>query len=416
MQVLGDDARIDLGRPFNALLLENDKQRADALLALLVRLTTAEVRVVRMDGGTRHSLETLEHILAQAAGSDAEAFTGDDARSIVRAIAKRQGHEKGVMLLIKQAETVPPTMLRALQAAAPYFVHDGDPTLRVTFVGRPAFLALLDGPGLAPLRQALGFQESPQAPEPEAADIFVEPTTAARPQASFPKSFGANEPTERVGATHDAKAARLRTLAGAVAELTPRPLPVPQRATGLHHVGDGVARREPTLAQLTAALFEPSALENAAEDAAQLAIAPAPALPRRRSPLRLVLTLGGVAIGTAAVYFGLHTLFYRDVPARSFVIMDPPPALPSSPPVPSIPASSTPAAPVADAPSSTASAAPLSAEPAAQLRRDFDVFLTNSGRNVAAMSQAQRDALFAEYLEWRSHNVPAAKIPGATPG
>lgn len=412
MQALGDDARIDLGRPFNALLLENDKQRADALLALLVRLTTAEVRVVRMDGGTRHSLETLEHILAQAAGSDAEASTGDDARSIVRAIAKRQGHEKGVMLLIKQAETVPPTMLRALQAVAPYFVHDEDPTLRVTFVGRPAFLALLDGPGLAPLRQALGFQESLQAPEPEAADIFIEPTTAARPRASFPKSFGANEPTERVGATHDAKAARLRTLAGAFAEPTPGPLPVPKKATGLHHVGDGVDRREPTLAQLTAALFEPSALENAA----QLAIAPAPALPRRRAPLRLVLTLGALAIGTAAVYFGLHSLFYRDVPARSFVIMDPPPALPSSPPIPSIPASSTPAAPVADAPSSTASAAPVSPEPAGQLRRDFDVFLTNSGRNVAAMSQAQRDALFAEYLEWRSHNVPAAKIPGATPG
>ncbi len=417
METLGDDAPIDLGRPFNTLLLENDKQRADALLALLVRLTIAEVRVVRMDGGTRRSLETLEHSLTQAAGPDAEACAGDAARSIVHAIAKRHGHEKGVMLLIKQAEIVHPTTLRALQALAPYFVHDGGPTLRVTFVGRPAFLALLDGPGLTPLRQALGFQDSLQAPEPGAADTFVEPAATARPRASFPKRFGANEATAWVEATHDAKAARLKTLVGAFGDWTPRPLTEPQRATGSNGVGDGVDCREPTLAQLSAALLEPSAPEEVTEEAAQPALASAHALPRRRPTLRLVLTLGAVAIAAQAAYFGLHALFYRDVPARSSVsVAALPPALPSPQPIPSIPYPSTPASPMADVPPSTGSAAPLAAEPPAQLRRDFDAFLANSGRNVAAMSDAQRDALFAEYLKWRSQNVPAAKLPGAMPG
>ena len=412
MQAFDTQAEADISRPFNALLLENDQQRADALLALLVRLAAADVRVIRMGGGAYRSRETLEHVLTQAAGPDDEAFSGDNARMIVRAIAKRQGHEKGVMLLIKQAETVHPKMLRALQAMAPYFVQDGEPTLQVTFVGRPRFLALLDEPGLTPLRQAL---------EQEAADAFVEPTVAATPQVPLPESSGANDLPERVNAPPTVGAARpLKTPAGASAELPRRSAAAPIRAAGSSRVSDGVGRLEPTLAWQSVPLVEPSAAEPAA--------APARTLRRRRVPLRPVLMLVAILIAAEAAYSGLHLLFYRDVPARSVVSMAnpaaPPPVLPSTPPAPSIPAPSTPAPPVAEAPAPPAaldaaphgtatrpiaSAAPPAAEPSAQLRQDFDAFLANSGRSVAVLSEAQRGLLFTEYLEWRSRNVQESK-------
>lgn len=425
MQTLGTQAETDLSRPFNALLLEDDQQRADALLALLVRLAAADVRVIRMGGGTRRPRETLEQILTQAAGSDAEAFSVENARLIVRAIVKRQGHEKGVVLLIKQAETVHPTMLRALQAMAPFFVQDGEPTLQVTFVGRPTFLAVLNEPDLTPLRQALGYQGSPQALKQKAADILVEPT-AVRPHV-LSKSSRANDLPERVEAARVSSASQpSKAPDGISSELAPR-APAPRlKATGSSRVTDGLGRREPTLEQRPVPVAEPSAAEPA--------VASAYTRRRRRVPLRLMLMLAAVVIAAEAAYFGLHLLFYRDVPARSVVSMvspaAPPPALPSPPPASSIPAPSTPAPPVAEAPPpsparnaaphgtatpSVTSATPLSAEPSTQLRQDFDAFLASSGRNVAALSEAQRGALFTEYLEWRSQNAPASKAPGAKP-
>ncbi len=431
MQGFGILGGIDVRRPFNALLLEEDQERADALRALLAGLSAAKVRVIRMGDGSRRSHGTLEHILIQAAGPGGEVFSGDNARLIVGAITKQQGHEKGVMLLIRQAETVHPKMLRALQAMAPYFVLDGEPTLQVTFVGRPTFLALLDGPGMMPLREALGFQGNPQMLEAKAANSFIGPTAAARPRILFPRLSGANHLPERVEAACISSAAQpLRATAGASGELTLPSPATPPRAAGSHCADDGVGRREPTLLQPSAPLVEPSAAKPAA--------ASARALQRGRILLRLVLVLAALVIAAGAAYVGLRRVFYRHVPARSALsVMTPATPLPasSSPPVPPIPLPSTPAPPLAGllapspAPSSMApplalhgtatpsitSAAPLKAEQSARIRQDFDAFLANSGRNAATLLEAQRGTLFDEYLEWRSQNASASAALDAAP-
>ncbi len=192
MRGLGILGGTGVRRPFSALLLDDDQDRAEALRALLVELSAAEVRVIRMGGVSRRTPGTLEQILIQAAGPRDEALSGDKARLIVGAITKQQEHETGIMLLIRQAETVHPKMLRVLQAMAPYFTQDGELTLQVTFVGRPTFLALLDGPGMVPLREALGFQGRPQVLQARAANSLAGPTAPARPRVLFPRSSGAN--------------------------------------------------------------------------------------------------------------------------------------------------------------------------------------------------------------------------------
>ncbi len=147
-------------RPFTALLQDDDHLRDIELARLLSKLTRPDVRVVRMGNSMRSRL-MLEHILIQVAGPDGRMPLEDGARRIVRTIAERQGRETRVVLLITQAETLHSKTLRLLQAMQPYFAENGQPTLQVVFVGRQAFRALLDGRGMAPLQDALGFQ--PQA-------------------------------------------------------------------------------------------------------------------------------------------------------------------------------------------------------------------------------------------------------------
>jgi len=157
------------GRPFTALLLEDDFKRASALSVLLSGLARSNVRVVRMGSSVRSRL-TLEHILLQATDSDGSSALSDNTRRIVRTIAERQGQEMSVALLIMQAETLHSRTLRLLQDMAPYFAEDAAPTLQVVFVGRPTFRDLLHGRDMAPLRQALGFPAYAKLPEPPVDD------------------------------------------------------------------------------------------------------------------------------------------------------------------------------------------------------------------------------------------------------
>lgn len=196
-------------RPFTALLLEDDRQRADALSTLLSGLAKPRVRVVRMGSSVRSRL-TLERVMLQATGQEGSAFLADNARRIARTIAERHRHETSVVLLITQAETLHSKTLRLLQAMAPYFAEHGAPTLQVVFVGRPAFRSLLDGRGMTPLREALGLPASiefsqsssddtpsassavngqPERPEPAPATPpapFLEPGGAASASVSVP--------------------------------------------------------------------------------------------------------------------------------------------------------------------------------------------------------------------------------------
>lgn len=144
LQIEAARAASSVGPAFVALLLEDERSRADAVSALLSQLAGPETRVVRVDAQLR-SLLTLDRPTDRAADA------------VARVLAERQGREAQVVLLIEQAEALPYGTLLSLQAMAPYFVRAGRPALRVAFVGRPTFRALVAAEELAPLRQALGF-------------------------------------------------------------------------------------------------------------------------------------------------------------------------------------------------------------------------------------------------------------------
>jgi hypothetical protein len=405
--------RIDARRPFTALLLEDDQERAAAVSALLSRLARPEVRVIRMGGPSPRSRPTLERILIQVAGLDGKVLSGDNAHLIVRAVAKRQRQEERVVLLIEQAHTLHPKMLHALQAMGPHLTQDGEPTLQVTFVGRPAFRARLDGEDMASLREALGFQTNPPTPGPQTASPFAEPDVAARQRVVFPDPCCADSLPERGASAHIPNAARpLEAKAGAPGELdVPSAAALPRSAKPADGRG-GPGHREPMRAQLSAPLLTPSA--------AELSKAPVRTLQRGGILLRLMLMPATVAIMTGAAYTGLHRLFYRDVPARPVASVvtpvAPQAASSATAPAPSIPVPSTPTPPPALQDKTAPSAAPAlppPAAPSARLRQDFDDFLANSRRNGATLSEAQRSVLFGEYLDWRSQNNLAASTPSA---
>ncbi len=406
---------IDTRRPFTALLLEDDQERPAAVSALLSRLAGPDVRVIRMGGPSPRSRPALERVLVQAAGLDGKALTGNSARRIVRAVAKRQGQEKRVVLLIEQAHMLHPKMLHALQAMAPHFTQDGEPTLQVIFVGRPVFQAWLAGEDMASLREALGFPANPPAPGPQTASPFAEPDVAARQRVVFPDPCGADDVPERGASAPIPNAARpQKARAGAPGALdVPSAAALPRTAKPADGRG-GAGQREPMRAQLSAPLSEPGA--------AKPSKAPVRA-PRRGSILlRLVLIPATVAGVAGAAYTGLHRLFYRDVPARTVAIVVTP-AVPqaavSSPaPAPSIPVPSmpTPSPEVEDKTVPLAAPAlPPPTAPSARLRQDFDDFLANSSRKGAALSEAERGVLFGEYLDWRSRNNRPAPTPGTVP-
>ncbi len=258
------------GRPFTAVLVNDDQERAKVLSALLSSLAEPGVRVIRMGGPSRSHM-LLERILAPITGADGSPHSADNARLIARTIAERQGQETLIVLLIMHAERLQPGVLRSLQAMAPYFEQAGHPTLRVAFIGRPAFRALLDGEDLAPLRAALGTDaESPRQGEPAR-------TQSARPVVDAP-GLASN----------------------ALGRPFPATLPREMTAEG----GGAMHLRQ--------------------------AMALSPARQRGRSILRSLLAAVILMAGCGAAYLGLHRMFYREVPARP-AMSAAPPAVPIAP-------------------------------------------------------------------------------------
>ena len=262
--------RLD-GRPFTALLQDDDQQRDIALARLLSELARSDVRVVRMGNSMRSRL-MLEHILIRVSGTDGGISQEEAARRIARTIAERQGRETRVVLLITQAETLHSKTLRLLQAMQPFFAESGAPTLQVVFAGRPAFQALLDGHGMAPLREALGFQPQAEAMQSATPDSVPAPEADADPR-PLPTAQDPGQPAAPADPAVEAGA-----LHGQAGHSGPAPI-LPFR---------------PTLAGHAAASVR--------------------AARRRRS---LALGLAVFAAVALAAYMGLHAAFYREVQARA---------------------------------------------------------------------------------------------------
>ncbi len=301
------------GHPFTALLRDDDEQREAALSRLLSGLARPDVRVVRMGNSMRSRL-MLEHVLIQVAGPDGRISQEDAAWQIARTIAERQGRETRVVLLITQAETLHSKTLRLLQAMQPYFVESGAPTLQVVFVGRQAFRALLDGRGMTPLRDALGFQPEAKAVRSATPDDVSAPEMNLGPR-PLPTAQDLGQPTA---------------------------LTDPAFESGALHGQAGDSSPAPTL---------PLQLGGAGSDVASV-----PAARRGRS---LVLGLAVFAAMALTAYMGLHAAFDREVQARA-VPSVPRPARPpvAAPPAPGPAAQDPQASTPAPAPAPPAQAVP----------------------------------------------------------
>ena len=259
------------GRPFTALLQDDDQQRDAALARLLSELARPDVRVVRMGNSMRSRL-MLEHILIRVSGTDGSVSQEEAAHRIARTIAERQGRETRVVLLITQAETLHSKTLRLLQAMQPFLAENGAPTLQVVFAGRPAFRALLDGHGMTPLREALGFQPQAEAVRSATPDSVPAPEADADPR-PLPTAQNPGQPAAPAD---------------------------PAVEAGALHEQAGHSDPAPTLP------FRPTLAGRAA--------ASMRAARRRRS---LALGLAVFAVVALAAYMGLHAAFHREVQAQA---------------------------------------------------------------------------------------------------
>lgn len=266
------------GRPFTALLQDDDERRDAALSRLLFDLARPDVRVVRMGNSMRSRL-MLEHILIQVTGPDGRTSQDDSARLIARTIAERKGREAFVVLLITQAETLHSKTLRLLQAMRPYLAEHGAPTLRVVFVGRRTFETLLEGRGMAPLREALGLPPPLEVAGPA-------PGRETSPPRLLPGAESVSEPALTMPPLDPGLLERQAD--------DPGPAFVPPQPRAAHAATIPAARRGRTLA-LGAAVFAAMAL---------------------------------------AAYIGLNTAFYRRVEAPRALSL-PGSAVSPSPPAPS---------------------------------------------------------------------------------
>ena len=414
------------GGAFTALLRDDDRQLAAAVDKLVATVTEPEARLIRVGNPLRSPL-TLERIMIQVAGPEGEVFLGDDPGLVVHAIAERQREEARVVLLIEQAETLHPKALRSLQAMAAYFMQDEQPVLQVVFAGRPAFRALLSGEELAPLRQALFSDDDP--PKPATAVKLPDREPEPNVVALFPATRPVVAPTPR---SHS------KELDIPPMVVPPRPAAVPALDLEKIWSDDLLNDSEPTHTGMPAAASAPP-VERGSPDASQPAAMERAALWRRI--LVPLLLLVAVTAGSAGAYVGLRGLFYRDVPARPVLgSMTPAPSpSPTSPAGPTAPKPATPppgatppkpvqsspmltgpipavpTLPEVTSPSGTSpSSVPSATDQAARLRRDFDAFLDRSGRNAAALSDAQRGALFNEFLDWRSQNAAVSTDPATS--
>ncbi len=137
---------------------------------------------------------------------------------------------------------------------------------------------------------------------------------------------------------------------------------------------------------------------------------------RRAAAIFPVAALAVAAAVAGAAYLGVSQPPDRKIPAATM------PAQPPAPPLIVPPLSLAPSAVPAPAPVSPATAAvPPAAAPAApeedqpaRLRQAFSAFAASSGRNVAVLSEAQRNALVSEFLASRSRNADTKAAAVAT--
>jgi len=152
--------------------------RAAGLQAAATSLAEAGSASVRV-GNPLSSPLTLRRILFQIDldGGGDEAEVDDEAR-LARLLEERRGAQDRIVLVVERAETLDAAALLSLKRLA-----SAPGAQQVLFVGAPAFWALLDDAGLAPLRRALARQRTEPAAACAPAPVIAPAAAPARPVA-----------------------------------------------------------------------------------------------------------------------------------------------------------------------------------------------------------------------------------------
>ncbi len=166
-------------RPRCAAIIAADPTVRDAgLQAVATLLAEAGAASVRV-GNPLSSPLTLRRILFQIDldGGGDEADVDDEAR-LAHLLEERRGAQGRIVLVVERADTLDAATLLSLQRLA-----SAPGALQVLFFGAPAFWALLDDAGLAPLRRALARQRTEPAAASPPAPVVAPPAAPARPVA-----------------------------------------------------------------------------------------------------------------------------------------------------------------------------------------------------------------------------------------
>ncbi len=165
-----------------AIIAADPTLRAAGLQAAATSLAEAGAASVRV-GNPLSSPLTLRRILFQidqdGGGDDADM---DVEAHLIHLLEERRGGQDRIVLMVERADTLDAAALLSLQRLA-----SAPEALQVLFVGAPAFWALLDDAGLAPLRRALARQRTePAAASPPALVVAhaaapVQPVVGAIP-------------------------------------------------------------------------------------------------------------------------------------------------------------------------------------------------------------------------------------------
>ncbi len=362
-----------------AAVLMDDRAERDAAMHRILAGLSPGTRVVRVGNPLRAPL-TLDRILIQLAGPEADLPGGEDARTVIAAVLQ-QGGAAPVLLSIEQAETLHPAGLLDLWAAAQPFtqrsVDGAGPALQLLFIGGPAFASILAHEGMETLREALDVRPASEPPPP--------PMLAPIPHVVPPPP-----PVQTVPPAPMEAPVTPGTLA--------TPVPDVMVARYARSVETSIETKRRLRRRLLGAAVAIALIGVALGAGMRLFyrdMLPQPGLPQAESatPVPPSGPLPETAFSPS--------LLPIPIPPAPPNTIPPPPALspPVSPPPASMPTASS---PTVSAPAVPRPAAVPTPADTARLRREFDAFIRMQGSNAATLTEPQRAALFNDFLDWRA--------------
>ena len=155
-------ASIQAGHIFTCILAEDPALCAAKLDAVLDSIADLDTRIVRVGNPLRSPL-TIERILIQAAGPEADSRIERDPPLLAAVLAARVDDETRLLVAVEQPQTIDPDTLQILHAMRPY-LEQTQPRVQFLFAGPPAFAAALASPDPPPAPTAQPASITPKPP------------------------------------------------------------------------------------------------------------------------------------------------------------------------------------------------------------------------------------------------------------